>query len=771
MKKICLIFVIFALFVFAGCGSSKNKENKTNPDAEESVTDEDTDTTDTEPADTASDDPDSGSGDSGDTGDPDSGDTNSDTGDTNDPEEPDISDSVDDSDSYYDDSTLDDTDSYYDDSDTDETCAENYSWTGKECLPECGKDSETPCYDSSTGYIWSEKSESNLDWFDANSHCADLNKSNYGGLNHWRLPTISELRTLIQGCLANEMHLGKEISCGTDTLDGCCTVTNDCLSFSSCYNTPCYNSCSFDETGIYSKFGDIDLFWSISTIPEDKYFAWSVYFYTGTVEYQEKGYTAHTRCIRNTDYQSSEEELCLIAGGTFDETDNSCTKTAECSDKPANSVWNDGKEEDESGKFTQTWNGSVWEPEIFESTHSETEGVCKYKCAENYLYDDFSCINPCDSDYFYNGSTCVNPCDSVSCEDFADTKPNSRCTSLSWKDYLCECKDGYVWNGMQCKKTLTLGNICTGQNKCYNNSAIITCPTSSSEDFYGQDAYFASLGYCTPQSFVIGAGKWAGTIFDNNTGLIWEPSPSTSTYTWGNAQEHCDDLNNSNDGEGFAGIKTWRVPNPLELLTIFDNSRYAAHSLNKNIFPDMPKNIYLLWTSKKGSKNIGFSIYTPTGEISRDYQSKTNNVLCVSGNELLPSTIFTKSSDGKTVTDTQTGLMWQTEYEKGKTWKEALAYCQSLNNGTEPYAGYTDWRLPNRNEMASLLDHGKSSQPYSNFPDMPSDSHYTNYAFLSSSTYVGSYTYTFTTNFDTNSTSDYSKSRDTGIVRCVRNAD
>ena len=58
--------------------------------------------------------------------------------------------------------------------------------------------------------------------------------------------------------------------------------------------------------------------------------------------------------------------------------------------------------------------------------------------------------------------------------------------------------------------------------------------------------------------------------------------------------------------------------------------------------------------------------------------------------------------------------MWQKDYVSGKTWKEALSYCENLT-----YAGYSDWRLPNRNELASLINYDNVS-PASDFPDMPS---------------------------------------------------
>ena len=56
-----------------------------------------------------------------------------------------------------------------------------------------------------------------------------------------------------------------------------------------------------------------------------------------------------------------------------------------------------------------------------------------------------------------------------------------------------------------------------------------------------------------------------------------------------------------------------------------------------------------------------------------------------------------------TVTDTTTGLMWQKATAPGTyTWQQALAYAETLT-----LAGYTDWRLPNHNELQSLVDYSR----------------------------------------------------------------
>lgn len=65
-----------------------------------------------------------------------------------------------------------------------------------------------------------------------------------------------------------------------------------------------------------------------------------------------------------------------------------------------------------------------------------------------------------------------------------------------------------------------------------------------------------------------------------------------------------------------------------------------------------------------------------------------------------PEPRFTDNGDD-TMTDNLTGLMWtKNAFLYGDTdWYHAMDYCNNLN-----LAGYTDWRLPNVNELESLVN-------------------------------------------------------------------
>ena len=416
------------------------------------------------------------------------------------------------------------------------------------------------------------------------------------------------------------------------------------------------------------------------------------------------------------------------------------TRTANCTGLPQNAEWNT------ASSIEQTWNGEEWSPSnegIFSEIKSSKE--CHFKCKKNFPWNGSECvdkteINDEDSVEDEDDDLHDDDADSSVSDDDIDTTPITPCDpnpcssvenstgvcSISDRDYLCGCNSGYFWNNGKCKR-ITLGNICTGQTRCYKESEEISCPTSSTADFYGQDAQYAKAGYCYPQSFTIKSVSGKNIVVDNNTGLTWEQSPSEDTYTWDNRETHCNELNSSN----YAGINSWRVPNPLELHTIVDNSKYNP-ATNSNFTGIPTNNSTHFWTSKEYKGNTTYAYFFSPSYGWDSYngeKSNTYKVLCVSGKEFIPAVAsdFETSSDGTTVTDKQTGLMWQKEYASNKTWQEALKFCEDSTD-----AGYYDWRLPNKNELASLVNHEKLNSPYSYFQDMPS-----NY-FWSSSTNVSS---------------------------------
>ena len=79
----------------------------------------------------------------------------------------------------------------------------------------------------------------------------------------------------------------------------------------------------------------------------------------------------------------------------------------------------------------------------------------------------------------------------------------------------------------------------------------------------------------------------------------------------------------------------------------------------------------------------------------------------------------------KTVIDTRTYLQWQDDYSdnggeiKSSNWSDAIDYCENLSLNS-----HDDWRLPNLNELLTLVDYNKSSIVYPDAFETQSDDPY-----------------------------------------------
>jgi len=274
----------------------------------------------------------------------------------------------------------------------------------------------------------------------------------------------------------------------------------------------------------------------------------------------------------------------------------------------------------------------------------------------------------------------------------------------------------------------------TGQILCYNNYGYYdisfdSCPNDPNKPFYGQDSQYN----INPQSYTkldvsgdelpFSVTSWS-MVRDNVTGLIWEVKTDDESihdrdnqYNWDDAQSmFIAELNAIN----FGDYSDWRMPSIKELKYIVDSGRYNP-SINTDYFQNtVSSSLFLSYWSSATTETINsdkaFKFRFGTGKSLEDFKTANNYVRAVRGgqHELINNFVI---NNNDTVTDTSTGLMWQqttgTLSKAVMTWEEALSFCENLSLG-----GYDDWRLPNKNELLSIMDF--STKPAINttaFPD------------------------------------------------------
>lgn len=278
----------------------------------------------------------------------------------------------------------------------------------------------------------------------------------------------------------------------------------------------------------------------------------------------------------------------------------------------------------------------------------------------------------------------------------------------------------------------------TGQITCFDSTKAITPPSLGSA-FYGQDAQFRG----TQPAYTLSADGL--TVYDGNTGLMWQRSPNTTgsapvtadKLSWSAAQARPAALN----AVKYGGYSDWRLPSIKELyslinftgtdpssytgtntsvLTPFINTAYFRFAYGdpasgERIIDSQYASgtVFVVNPDETGSAKL-FGVNFADGRI-KGYSTKlpvngekTFFVQCVRGGGAYGKNIFVDNNDG-TVTDQSTGLMWtKVDSGAGMTWQDALAWAQSKN--ALNYLGHSDWRLPNAKELQSIVN-------YSNAPD------------------------------------------------------
>lgn len=257
----------------------------------------------------------------------------------------------------------------------------------------------------------------------------------------------------------------------------------------------------------------------------------------------------------------------------------------------------------------------------------------------------------------------------------------------------------------------------TGQDRCYDNSTEMPCPSPEAA-FFGQDAQYVG-------NVPAYRNNGDGTVTDLTTGLVWQKTPDATLRTWEEATAYAKTLE-------LAGRSDWRLPTIEELFSIADfrgdmktRTPYIDTSVFDFRYPDTStglrdmdaqywsSNRYVGTTMRGDSSEFGFNFADgriksyPIGEAggeSRPLGPRTFRrfVRCVRG-PAYGQNAFVDNGDG-TITDRATGLMW-TKADSGRAmpWADALAYAEKAT-----HAGYDDWRLPSVKELQTIVDYARA---------------------------------------------------------------
>ncbi|PJZ52771.1 DUF1566 domain-containing protein [Leptospira adleri] len=286
----------------------------------------------------------------------------------------------------------------------------------------------------------------------------------------------------------------------------------------------------------------------------------------------------------------------------------------------------------------------------------------------------------------------------------------------------------------------------TGQTICYDTTTNIPC---SDPTYTRQDADFVNISsarsYTGPTAHSVYTNDY--TTFDNIRGLTWKTCPdglsgptcatgAAISSSFSVAPTVCSALNSLNSGNGYAGIKTWRLPSIYELAR-FGNTE-NPNGVDSANFPGNPAvSFYSSTPYASNPTTTGWFVQMTAGFYNQlNFGTGPFAVRCVSGASLQSSSL-TNNGNG-TVTDNRTGLVWQTSGSSIGTWQQALSGCASLS-----LAGLS-WRLPNVTELHSIADYSGSTPAINAtfFPGTVSQYHWTSTTDRSNLTYAWSLFFT-----------------------------
>lgn len=302
---------------------------------------------------------------------------------------------------------------------------------------------------------------------------------------------------------------------------------------------------------------------------------------------------------------------------------------------------------------------------------------------------------------------------------------------LQLKKYITIVIATVFINSTGFSQTAPYNIVGTGQTNSYNNTGIISLPTTG-QSFYGQNTNHSGN---TPSY----TDNGNGTITDYVTGLIWEKTAdknNDAAINYYDKQTYAEALAGAASCS-TGGYTDWRLPSIKELYSLImyygaesnptattqgtsvpfintnyftfgygdlNSSSHGATSDERLIDAQYATTSIYVNTTMNGASTM-FGVNFADGRI-KGYPANNQKkyyIKYVRGNTAYGINNYVDNQDA-TITDNATGLMWmQNDNTTSILWESALSYAEDFT-----FAGYSDWRLPDVKELQGIVDYSRS---------------------------------------------------------------